>query len=141
MIWLTPPDLYAALDREFNFTLDACADSPEQAQCRNFYSPATSLSCHWHGRVWLNPPYGRLIHRWVHKAHNEVQSFHASLVCALLPVRTDTHWWEDYVTAADVWYIPGRLSFGSGRAPWPCCTAVWRNTVLSWSAQTPRKAD
>lgn len=35
--WSTPQELFDALNRVFNFTLDPCA-SPENAKCRNFYT-------------------------------------------------------------------------------------------------------
>lgn len=36
--WETPPDLFAALDKEFHFTLDACA-LPETAKCPRYFTP------------------------------------------------------------------------------------------------------
>lgn len=67
-MWATPPELYAALDAEFNFTLDACA-VPENAKCPDYYTPEQDgLTQPWPGRVWCNPPYGRDVWRWVKKA-------------------------------------------------------------------------
>jgi hypothetical protein len=37
-LWETPPRLFAKLDEEFHFTLDACA-LPENAKCKRFFSP------------------------------------------------------------------------------------------------------
>ena len=36
--WETPPDLFAALDKEFHFALDACA-LPETAKCPRYFTP------------------------------------------------------------------------------------------------------
>lgn len=67
-MWATPPELYAALDAEFNFTLDACA-VPENAKCPDYYTPEQDgLTQPWPGRVWCNPPYGRDVWRWIKKA-------------------------------------------------------------------------
>lgn len=53
----------------------------------------------WHGKVWLNPPYGpiSLLTAFVAKAVHEVYYENAELVCALLPARTGTPWWQEYV--------------------------------------------
>ena len=37
-LWSTPQDFFDKLDREFEFTLDACA-LPENSKCEKFYSP------------------------------------------------------------------------------------------------------
>jgi phage N-6-adenine-methyltransferase len=57
--WPTPDDLFATLNGEFRFTLDACA-SAANAKCARFYSRTDNgLAQPWYGRVWCNPPYGR----------------------------------------------------------------------------------
>ena len=43
------------------------------------------ISLVWHGRVFLNPPYGRDIIRWIEKAHTSVSERHAQSVLALVP--------------------------------------------------------
>src|SRR4051794_9057291 len=96
--WPTPQWLFDALDAEFGFELDVCA-SPEHAKCQRYFSPEIDgLSQPWTGVCWMNPPYGRLIGRWVHKAHESSKI--GALVCCLLPSRTDTSWWHDYVMHA-----------------------------------------
>lgn len=76
----------------------------------------------------MNPPYGRQIQRWVKKAWESAQQG-ATVVC-LLPARTDTAWWHDYVMEADeIRFIRGQLKF-SGRkwnAPFPSAVIVFRN--------------
>lgn len=67
-LWETPQEFFDKLNREFDFTLDACA-TPENAKCINFYSPEQDgLSMPWNGRVWCNPPYGRQVGQWVKKS-------------------------------------------------------------------------
>jgi hypothetical protein len=66
--WLTPPDLYAALDAEFVFDFDPCP----------FPLPAgfDGLTCEWGRSNYCNPPFGSIIHQgrkkgptaWVRKA-------------------------------------------------------------------------
>lgn len=69
--WLTPPDLYTALDKEFHFDFDPCPyPLPE-----NF----DGLTCEWGRCNYVNPPFGSIIHdgrkkgptAWVRKALEE----------------------------------------------------------------------
>jgi hypothetical protein len=39
--WSTPPNVFDALDKEFNFGLDVCA-SKENAKCKLYYSKEVS---------------------------------------------------------------------------------------------------
>lgn len=43
----------------------------------------------------MNSPYGREIGRWVEKAYRE--SLKGAAVVCLLPARTDTAWFHDYI--------------------------------------------
>src|SRR5262245_1127058 len=66
--WATPADLFAGLDAEFGFTLDPCAMS-ESAKCGSFYTREDDgLAKPWYGQVFMNPPYGATIGRWIAKA-------------------------------------------------------------------------
>ena len=53
--WLTPPELYAALDAEFHFDFDPCPyPKPD-----NF----DGLTCEWGQRNYVNPPFGSIWHQ------------------------------------------------------------------------------
>jgi phage N-6-adenine-methyltransferase len=71
--WETPQALYAALERCFGFRLDAAASAANAKAPAFFDSARDALAQDWaaFGRVWLNPPYGRSIGRWMHKAAAE----------------------------------------------------------------------
>ena len=76
--------------------------------------------------AFLNPPYGRQIGRWIQKAYESAQAG-ARVVC-LLPSRTDTAWWHDFVMKAnEIRFIRGRLYFNDndGRAPFPSVIVVF----------------
>ena len=106
-LWATPQSFFDELDKEFSFTLDACANA-DNAKCASFYTKEDDgLSQDWKGVVWMNPPYGREISKWMAKA-NEVN---CTVVC-LVPARTDTRWWHDYCIQHEVRFIKGRLKFG-----------------------------
>jgi len=116
--WTTPQDFFKALDKKFHFTLDPCATS-ENAKCKRYFTKADDgLAQLWTGRVFMNPPYGREIGKWVKKAYEESQS-NAELVVCLLPARTDTRWWHDYCLKGQIVFVKGRLKFSSAKNPAP----------------------
>ena len=122
-MWETPKWLFDELDKEFHFDLDVCA-IPENAKCEQYFTPETDgLSQEWNGTVWCNPPYGREIGKWVKKA---AQS--NCTVVMLLPARTDTKWFHDYIyRKAEIRFLKGRLKFGGSQnsAPFPSMVVVF----------------
>ena len=115
--WETPQALFDRLDALYDFALDACA-KPINAKCARYFTKADdALSKDWapHGRVWMNPPYGRPIGAWMKKAYEESQK--GCLVACLVPARTDTRWWHDWVLdKGSVTFIKGRLRFNRTNA-------------------------
>src|SRR5262249_45210406 len=128
--WATPPEVFRELDAEFRFDLDPCA-TPETAKCARYFTRVEDgLAQEWTGRVFCNPPYGRAIAAWIRKAWEPAQAT-AELVVCLVPVRTGTAWWHDYVSrAAEVRYLRGRLKFGGSKnsAPFDSALVMFRNS-------------
>ena len=126
--WSTPPDLFAKLDAEFGFTVDVCA-TRDNAKCPLYYSPQIDgLRMEWRGVCWMNPPYGRQIKKWVQKAY--MSSLQGATVVCLLPARTDTSWWHNYIKRAhEIRFIRGRLKFSNSlnSAPFPSAIAVFQS--------------
>mgnify|MGYP002626211347 CR=1 FL=1 len=69
--WLTPPELYEDLNKQFNFDFDPCPyPLPD-----NF----DGLTCDWGQSNYVNPPFGAILHEgkkkgataWVRKAIEE----------------------------------------------------------------------
>lgn len=127
-LWETPQEFFNALDNEFGFDLDVCA-TPENAKCSAYYTPEQDgLSQPWDGVVWCNPPYGKNIGKWVQKAHEENRR-NNNYIVMLLPARTDTKWFHDYILSkAEIRFIRGRLKFGGAKnsAPFPSMVVVFR---------------
>lgn len=123
-LWATPQGFFDELNKEFAFTTDVCA-IPENAKCDRFFSPETDgLKQDWSGVCWCNPPYGKEIGKWVKKAHDS-----RCTVVGLLPARTDTKWFHEYILGkAEIRFIKGRLKFGgaSTPAPFPSMVVIWR---------------
>lgn len=123
--WTTPRDLFQDLNSEFAFTLDV-ASTHENALCEHhFTKDENGLTQTWAGNVFCNPPYGKQIAAWMKKA---AETNEGGVVVCLVPARTDTAWWHDYVTqATEVRFLRGRLKFGGGKqaAPFPSAIVIY----------------
>lgn len=128
--WETPDNIFEHWHNIFDFDLDVCA-LPENAKCFNYITPEQdALVKPWAQKNWMNPPYGRgEIDKFVKKAYEE--SLLGKTIVALIPVSTDTKWWNKYVTKADhIFYYPHRINFlrngivvkGVSFAP---CVVIW----------------
>jgi len=125
----TPDDLFNELDEEFNFNLDTAATA-YNTKCYTYYDVyQDGLNSPWLGNVFCNPPYGRDVGKWVKKAHNEFQKGNADLIVMLLPSRTDTKWFHDYIyNQTEIRFVKGRLKFKgtNNSAPFPSMIVIWK---------------
>lgn len=132
MDWETPPELFNWISEKYGpFDLDAAAEH-ETAKCDAYFTKEDDgLKQEWWGNVWLNPPYGREIGKWVKKAADEFFSGNANKVVMLIPARTDTAYWHDHIqNIASVEFIRGRVKFlrggePRGTAPFPSAIVVY----------------
>ena len=132
-LWGTPEDLFNELNNEFHFTLDPCA-LPYNAKCDKYFTPDDDgLSQDWGGyNVFCNPPYGRKIKYWVKKCYEESRKDNTNVVM-LIPSRTDTTYFHDYIyhKSKEIRFIRGRLKFvdkdgnGNNPAPFPSMIVVF----------------
>lgn len=115
-LWRTPPALFASLDAEFCFQLDAAA-APHNALCRKFITAEqNTLETPWAGYldipgyVWLNPPYSDIT-PFVKKAASESKNQIGTVM--LVPADTSVGWFREAIqTASEVRFITaGRLAF------------------------------
>ena len=128
--WETPHALFDELNAEFGFTLDAAANSKNKKCDRYFNRRQNGLIRFWSGIVWVNPPFGREIDKWVKKAHREWKR--GCTVVMLIPARTDTRWFHKYILGqAEIRFLKGRLVFVGARynAPFPSMVVVFRATA------------
>ena len=139
----TPPELFAAFDQRFAFTVDAAALAYNAKLPRYWTPDDDGLAQDWTGeRVWCNPPFSNL-EPWVRKA----SASGADLVVMLAPAnRTQLGWWQEVIEprrdrgeGLSVEFLRGRIRFGFGnvaplpntRPPFGCCLLIW---------ETPRTA-
>ncbi|ELE6460838.1 phage N-6-adenine-methyltransferase [Enterobacter hormaechei] len=115
-LWRTPPALFASLNAEFCFQLDAAA-APHNALCRKFITAEqNTLETPWAdymsipGYVWLNPPYSNIT-PFVKKAAAESDNQIGTVM--LVPADTSVGWFKEAIqTASEVRFITaGRLAF------------------------------
>ncbi|ELZ7533709.1 TPA: phage N-6-adenine-methyltransferase [Klebsiella pneumoniae] len=115
-LWRTPPALFACLNAEFCFQLDAAA-AAHNALCRKFITAEqNTLETPWAdylsipGYVWLNPPYSDIT-PFVKKAATESANQIGTVM--LVPADTSVGWFKEAIqTASEVRFITaGRLAF------------------------------
>lgn len=126
--WATPQLFFDLLDMEFGFTLDPCATT-ENAKCSKFYTQEDDgLKQSWDNEtVFCNPPYGREIGKWVKKASEAL----GGVVVMLIPARTDTRYFHEYIYKKDnveIRFLKGRLKFGeaTASAPFPSMVVIFK---------------
>jgi deoxyuridine 5'-triphosphate nucleotidohydrolase len=71
--WSTPDDFYQKLNQRFGpFSLDPCSDGMNNKTEKFFTPEENGLEQDWGGNnVFMNPPYGREIGKWIKKAYEE----------------------------------------------------------------------
>lgn len=130
-VWSTPQDFFNKLNEEFDFTIDVCA-LPENAKCERYLTPEDdALKQKWTGTCFCNPPYGREIGQWVEKASKSADE--GATVVMLLPARTDTKWFHNYVYGkAEIRFVAGRLKFGGSKnsATFPSMVVIFRSELV-----------
>lgn len=130
--WGTPRRLFNEWNKRVGpFTLDPCA-TDYNALCSNYFTANNDgLSKSWAGHtIFINPPYGRGLEKWVKKAWLESQKPNTFIV-ALLPARTDVKWFHRYVLGkSEIYLLKGRLKFVGAEhgAPFPSMIVVWGST-------------
>lgn len=136
-VWLTPPYILSALGP---FDLDPCAapePRPWATAAEHWGHADNSLMRPWHGRVWLNPPYGpkQSIAPWMRRLAEHGRG------TALIFARTETQLFHETVwdAATALMFLKGRLTFhrpdgtlpksdnGSGNAGAPSVLVAYGN--------------
>jgi len=117
--WSTPKDVYEVLNKEFNFDFDPC---PMKSQF-------DGLSIEWGKSNFVNPPYSNL-KLWCKKSFEEWKK--GKTVVMLIPSRTDTKAWHEYIMkATEIRFIKGRLKFGGSKnsAPFPSAIIIFKGSI------------
>lgn len=149
----TPQGVFDQLNKEFNFNIDACANENNHKVSTYFngddglkkrwakvfkYSPYYPDEQEVNGRVFVNPPYGREIGKWLQKGWEEFYIHcNCDTIVFLIPSRTDTRWFHDYIMsttensyrgATEIRFVKGRLKFQGAinSAPFPSAIVIFK---------------
>lgn len=114
--WKTPPELKEQLYKEFNIDFDPCPENPT----------FDGLNIEWKLSNFVNPPY-KSIAAWIKKGFDEWNK--GKTIVFLIPARTDTRWFHDYILkATEIRFIRGRLKFSGYKnsAPFPSMIVIFK---------------
>jgi hypothetical protein len=134
MDWQTPDSLLELVRKVGPIALDPCTVSDNPTQARAICTPANDglqvewsrVTRTWPGLVYVNPPYGRELHKWIAKC--VVEGRDGAEIVLLTPARTDTNWTHMAATSAQVTlFWKGRLKFKGAKdaAPFPSALFYW----------------
>ena len=127
--WLTPRHIIEALG---HFDTDPCCppNMPWRTADTMLTKAEDGTTAPWHGRVWLNPPYGRDAFPFL----SRLATYQGGGI-ALIFVRTDARQWHELVfpVAHSVLFIRGRIRFcdASGK---PAQSAPTPSALVAYSA-------
>ena len=125
--WETPKEFFKKYDDIFNFDIDVASTDENHLVDKYWTIKDDALSKDWSGMTcWMNPPYE--------------ESLKGATVVCLIPSRTDTAWWHEYVLKGEIEFIRGRLKFVNrtfpswredgnfkiSPAPFPCSVVIFR---------------
>lgn len=113
--------------------LDPCSNATSEVRAIVEYRlerDQDGLALPWRGfgPVFVNPPFGREITKWMERCSTEGQG---AEIVALVPARTDTAWWHGAAISADAIILwRGRIAFrirdkDRGNAPFPSSIFYW----------------
>ena len=122
----TPEEIVCAvIDCFGTIDLDPCSnshDDPNVPATTHYTEQDNGLCREWHGRVFMNPPYGREIGKWIDKLRSEYDAGNVTEAIALVPARTDTDWFDRLIEGYRLQcFVHGRLVFvgNDNSAPFP----------------------
>lgn len=106
-VWLTPPYILEPLG---DFDLDPCSpiNRPWNTAKKHYTIEDDGLAQPWEGRVWMNPPYGPPMPKWLKKMAD-----HPGGGIAMTFARTETKAFHEYVwdKADAILFLKGRIKF------------------------------
>ena len=132
--WQTPDSVLDLVEQFRHIRLDPCTTLDNPVGAEEFFTPADDgLSKDWQmergGLIYVNPPYGRELKKWVGKVVSETsrRPFQSNRlgteVILLIPARPDTANWQQGIfnNADAVCFVQGRIKFRGAHsgAPFP----------------------
>lgn len=93
----------------------SCAEANETVQAaRHLTEDDDGLTFEWHGRIWLNPPYGRIAGPFIEYLADEYEAGHVTAAVALVNAHcTDTQWFQR-LWGHTLCFTDHRIDFAAG---------------------------
>lgn len=142
MDWQTPESFLELVRQVGPIALDPCTVAENPTGAANWFSPEEGydgLEACWRtaqfdrgtgisrpGIVYVNPPYGRELPRWMSKC--TIEAILGAEILALVPARPDTRWFQSAARSATaVLFWSGRIKFRGAKAhaPFPSAVFYW----------------
>lgn len=136
--WYTPPEIIDKARRVLGgFDLDpaSCAEGNEVVRADRYLTEADDGLAHdWHGRIWLNPPYGRIAGKFVERLTQQRDAGNVTAAIVLVNAHsTDARWfwplWDGLLC-----FTYQRLDFSNGTGRRQGST---HGSVLAYFGQDP----
>lgn len=114
--WYTPPEFVESARRvmgEINLDPASNKKANEWIEADEFFSLENSAFLNeWHGKVWMNPPYSRIIKDFVDKLVDEYDADRVSEAIVVTNNGTDTRWFHRLAGASSaICLVKGRIGF------------------------------
>lgn len=120
--WYTPDHIVKAVIEVLGaIDLDPCSNpgEPNIPAAAHYTEEDDGLTRTWRGKVYMNPPYGRQLPKWIQKLKREHDAGQVEAAIALLPARPGSDWFDE-LAEHPVCFLRGRLQFSEGNpAPFP----------------------
>lgn len=134
--WETPDEVLELVRKVGRIGLDPCTTEANPCDAETWFFPGQEdgLKADWCRYVmfdgtevvYVNPPYGRGIRRWIQKCCDE--SKRGAEIVALVPSRTDTAWFRnawDHSSSACFWQSRIVFRGAEAGAPFPSAVFYW----------------
>jgi hypothetical protein len=98
----------------------SCLEAQQTVQATSFFCKKDdAITQEWHGRVWLNPPFGReIVPRFVEKLLTEIENSHVKAAILLVNNCTETKWFANAARSAKaICFHTGRITFDTLAEP------------------------
>jgi phage N-6-adenine-methyltransferase len=112
--WYTPAEIIERVRKtlgEISLDPASCDEAQRLVNAMCYLTQKQNgLSGNWSGKVFLNPPYGKEIGKWIEKLVAEYEAKAISEAITLVPARTDTEWFQK-LAPYTLCLVKGRLKF------------------------------
>ena len=154
--WETPPEFIGKVLNLLEidkFDIDMCCESqniPAKVyltrngafEADQKISELSGLEFNLNGNVWMNPPYGNLLKKFVERVYVQTRNKGVNVI-ALLPARIETSYYHRFVlTAGFIIFIEGKMEFwkegkpGGGKSPSSLMLVHWgdktQELIMNW---------